>query len=198
LLELFIATIFDIGYLGFFLYMIIVGTFIPLPTQLILLPAGYLASQGKLDISTIILVTAMGTTIGATINYHLAKYLSKHILSESKIHKIQKFFHKYGKLSVFLAPLTFGLGQYISIPAGMAKMNLRWFIPLIFTSNALWNATMLFLGYLFGSNISSWISYTLISIATFIIIIISTFIYKEFKSYWKVRAGYNGKKTPKG
>jgi len=183
LLELFIDTIFNIGYLGFFLYMIVVGTFIPLPTQIILLPAGYLASQGKFDLSIIVFVTALGATIGATINYHLAKYLSKHLLSESKITKVKKFFDKYGKTSVFLAPLTFGLGQYISIPAGMAKMDLRWFLPLIFISNALWNTAMLSLGYMFGVERSSWISYTLFSIGVLVIIIISTFIYKEFKSY---------------
>jgi membrane protein DedA with SNARE-associated domain len=183
LLELLVNTILDIGYWGFFIYMIVVGTFIPLPTQLILLPAGYLASQGKFDMISIIMVTALGTTIGATINYHLAKYLSQNILSESKIQKIQKFFYKYGKASVFLAPLTFGLGQYISIPAGMAKMNLRWFIPIIFTSNALWNTAMLYLGYMFGLNGSSWINYGLLTIGIVIILIISTFIYKEFKSY---------------
>jgi len=183
MLNLFIDTIFNIGYIGFFFYMIVVGTFIPLPTQIILLPAGYLASQGKLDMTLIILVTATGTTIGATINYHLAKYISKRFLSESKTNKVKKFFYKYGKTSVFLAPLTFGLGQYISIPAGIAKMNLRWFISIIFISNALWNAAMLFFGYMFGTDTSSLLSFIIFSIAIFVIMIISTFIYKEFKSY---------------
>jgi membrane protein DedA with SNARE-associated domain len=163
--------------------MIIVGTFIPLPTQLILIPAGFLASQGKLDISTTVLVTAMGTTIGATINYFMANYITSRWVNEKKTYKVKRFFKKYGKFSVALAPLTFGLGQYISLPAGMAKMDLRWFIPLIFTSNALWNFAMLMLGYLFGEDGSSKSIYLVGGGVILVIIFISTFVYKEFKSY---------------
>ena len=183
MLELFIETIFNMGYLGFFIYMILVGTFIPLPTQLILLPAGYLVSQGKLDMATIVVVTAMGTTIGATINYFMANYISKKLVSKEKIAKVKKFFSKYGKLSVALAPLTFGLGQYISLPAGMAKMDLRWFLPLIFTSNALWSFAMLMLGYMFGDDASSNVFYLSFTGMLIVIVSISLFVYKEFKSY---------------
>ena len=181
--DSFVQFILDMHYLGFFFYMILVGTFIPLPTQLILLPAGFLASQGELDIPSIILVTALGTTLGATINYSLAQHISKKFISQDKLFKIKKFFTKYGKLSVALAPLTFGLGQYISLPAGMAKMDLRWFIPLIFTSNALWNFAMLMIGYTFGEHGTSQVTFLITSIALLIIALISSFIYKEFKSY---------------
>jgi membrane protein DedA with SNARE-associated domain len=163
--------------------MIVVGTFIPLPTQLILLPAGFLASQGKLDISIILLVTATGTTIGATINYFMANYISQRWVSEEKLYKLKKFFNKYGKFSVALAPLTFGLGQYISLPAGMARMDLRWFIPLIFLSNSLWNFAMLMLGYMFGEEAYSKVIFLIAGGVTIVIISISTFVYKEFKSY---------------
>jgi membrane protein DedA with SNARE-associated domain len=183
MLDLFIETVFNIGYLGFFVYMIIVGTFIPLPTQLILLPAGFLASQGKLDISMVIFVTTIGTTVGATINYFLANYITQHWIAEEKVYKIKKFFNKYGKLSVALAPLSFGLGQYISIPAGMAKMDLRWFVPLIFLSNAIWNSAMLMLGYMFGEDADSKATYLVAGGATMVIVFIGVFVYKEFKSY---------------
>jgi len=163
--------------------MILVGTFIPLPTQLILLPAGYLVSQGKLDMPTIIIVTALGTTMGASINYFFAKKISKKFMSQEKINKVKKFFSKYGKLSVALAPLTFGLGQYISIPAGMAKMDLRWFLPLIFCSNALWNFAMLMLGYMFGEEANSQVIYVSLLAMLLVIGTISIFVYKELKSY---------------
>ena len=181
MLEIFIDTIFNIGYIGFFFYMIVVGTFIPLPTQLILLPAGFLASQGKLDIATIMVVTTTGITIGATINYFLANYIAKHLINPDKVSKIKRFFDKYGKLSVALAPLSFGLGQYISIPAGMARMSLWWFIPLIFSSNAIWNFAMLMLGYMFGEDASSKATYLIAGGAMLVIIFIGTFVYKEFK-----------------
>lgn len=183
MLDTLITTVFDMGYIGFFFYMIVVGTFIPMPTQLILLPAGFLASQGKLDISTILLVTALGTTVGATMNYFMAGYIAKHFVSLEKIYKVKKFFNKYGKLSVFLAPLTFGMGQYISLPAGMAKMDLRWFIPLIFISNALWNLVMLMLGYLFGEDANAQALYLVSGGALLVVVIITIFVYREFKSY---------------
>lgn len=181
--DLFIETIFNMGYLGFFLYMIIVGTFVPLPTQLILLPAGFLVSQGKLDASTTVLITTMGTTIGATINYFMANYISMKFVPPEKVAKVQKFFQKYGKLSVILAPLTLGMGQYISLPAGIAKMDLRWFIPLIFLSNAIWNSMMLTLGYIFGEDADSHLFYIGLGGMLLVIAVISRFVYKELKSY---------------
>ena len=183
MLDLFIETIFNLGYIGFFIYMILVGTFIPLPTQLILLPAGFLIAQGKLDTATTILVTALGTTTGATINYFLADYIAQKFISKDKVAKVKKFFNKYGKLSVALAPLSFGMGQYISIPAGMAKMELKWFLPIIFLSNMLWNSAMVMIGYTFGAEANREVSYLITLTTLTIVFIISYFVYKEFKSY---------------
>ncbi|HHD75239.1 MAG TPA: DedA family protein [Campylobacterales bacterium] len=183
MLDLFIESVFGLGYLGFFFYMIIVGTFIPLPTQLILLPAGYLISQGKLDFTTTVLVTALGTTLGASINYFMANYISRKFIGRSKIRKVRKFFNKYGKLSVLFAPLIIGLGQYISLPAGMARMPLQWFLPLVFVSNATWNFGMLMLGYLFGQDASSEVFYMTLGGMVLVISVMSTLVYRELKSY---------------
>ena len=62
----------DLGYFGIYIYMTIVGTFIPLPSQIVLIPAGYLASKGDMDIFYIWLSATLGSTTGATINYFLA------------------------------------------------------------------------------------------------------------------------------
>ncbi len=183
MLDVIVNSVFELGYIGFFLYMIVVGTFVPLPTQLILIPAGYLASQGRLDFMSIVLVTAMGTSTGALINYHLADYLSRRWIAPKKTMKLKKFFKKYGKISVFLAPLTFGLGQYISIPAGIAKMNLKWFVPIIFFSNSLWNIAMLMLGYMFGAEASREATYLVVGMVLFVVLVISILVYREFKSY---------------
>ncbi len=181
MLDFIVDIVFSIGYIGFFFYMIIVGTFVPLPTQLILLPAGYLVSQGRLDFLLIVLVTALGITIGALINYHLAKFLSKKVLDKSKIIKLERFFKRYGKLSLFLAPLTFGLGQYISIPAGIAKVELKYFIPIIFISNSIWNTAMLLLGYIYGKDASSHTIYIVGGGAIFVIAVVSFFVYREIR-----------------
>jgi membrane protein DedA with SNARE-associated domain len=183
MLELFIEGVFNLGYLGFFFYMIIVGTFVPLPTQLLLLPAGYLVSQGKLDFTTTILVTALGTTVGAMINYYMANYITRQFIGKRKIRKVKKFFEKYGKLSVLFAPLVIGLGQYISLPAGMARMDLRWFLPIVFVSNLCWNFGMLMLGYLFGEDASSEALYLTLGGMILVISIFTTLVYRELKSY---------------
>ena len=183
MLDTIVQTVFDIGYIGFFFYMIVVGTFIPLPTQLILIPAGYLASQGKIDIGTTVIITALGTTTGALINYHLSNFISRRFIAPQKTRKLKKFFTKYGKLSVFLAPLSLGLGQYISIPAGISKMELKWFIPIIFFSNSIWNIAMIMLGYMFGEDASSKAIYLIGGGAVLMIAIISLFVYREFRNY---------------
>lgn len=183
MLETIVNLVFEMGYLGFFLYMIVVGTFVPLPTQLILIPAGYLVAQGRMEMMPVVLVTALGTTTGAMINYILADWISTRFIRPGKTRKLKKFFEKYGKLSVFLAPLSFGMGQYISLPAGIARMNLRWFIPLIFLSNTVWNVAMLMLGYLFGEEGNKEAGYLVAGGGLVVIVVISFFIYREFKSY---------------
>jgi len=181
MLDLIVDGVFELGYVGFFFYMVVVGTFIPLPTQLVLIPAGYLASQGRLDFATVVLVTAMGTTTGALINYHLSNYLAQRWLGEEKGHRLRRFFDKYGKVAVFLAPLTFGLGQYISIPAGMAKMELKWFVPIIFFSNALWNSAMMLLGYMFGEEANHEATYLVVGGVLLAVGVISILVYREFR-----------------
>ncbi|WP_456480235.1 DedA family protein [Nautilia sp.] len=142
----------SIGYAGVYFYMLLVGTFIPVPSELVLLPAGYLAAKGEKDLLFLWLCGAAGSLSGALINYFLAKYLAGKLLKDKPVlHKVNVFWNKHGKISAFLAPLTPGLGQYISIPAGMSHMPLRWFVPLTFSANLIWVGFMIMIGYLFGA-----------------------------------------------
>ena len=146
----------SIGYLGVYFYMLLVGTFIPVPSELVLLPAGYLAAIGEKNLFILWFSGALGSLSGALINYFLAKYLVNKLLKGKPIiEKVNIFWKKHGKISAFLAPLTPGLGQYISIPAGLSHMPLRWFIPLTFSANLIWVGFMLMVGYLFGTGESA-------------------------------------------
>ena len=152
LLEILINFVNSIGYLGVYIYMVLVGTFIPVPSELVLLPAGYLAAKGEKNLFLLWISGALGSLTGALINYFLAKYLVNRLLKDKPIiKKVNKFWNAHGKISAFLAPLTPGLGQYISIPAGLSHMPLRWFIPLTFSANLIWVGFMLMIGYLFGT-----------------------------------------------
>jgi membrane protein DedA with SNARE-associated domain len=119
---------------------------------LVLLPAGYLSAKGEMNLWLVWICAALGSLSGALINYFLAKYLVNKILKNKPIiKKVTIFWEKHGKISAFLAPLTPGLGQYISIPAGLSHMPLRWFIPLTFSANLIWTGFLIMIGYLFGT-----------------------------------------------
>jgi len=98
------------------------------------------------------------------------------------VQKIILFFKKHGKIAVFLAPLTPGLGQYISIPAGMSKMPLKYFIPITYLANLIWVNFMLLVGYVFGEKENhSKLIYVSIGLLAFVIIVSTIYIFKEIK-----------------
>ena len=80
----------SLGYIGIFLYMTIESTIIPLPAELILIPAGALVAQGKLSFTPLLIAATLGSVAGALINYFLAYYLGRK--------PFNYFIHKYGKL----------------------------------------------------------------------------------------------------
>ncbi len=143
-----------IGYFGVYLYMVLVGTFIPVPSELVLLPAGYLSSKGEMNFFLLLLSGSLGSLSGAFINYFFAKIIIKKVLKNKRmfVAKVIKFFRSHGKISVLVGPLTPGLGQYISLPAGISHMKFRYFVPLTYTANIIWVGFMLMIGYLFGDN----------------------------------------------
>ncbi len=144
----------SMGYLGIYFYMVMVGTFVPVPSELVLVPAGYLASQGQMNYGLLLLSGSLGSLSGALVNYFFAKLIIKKVLSHKVgfIDKVTNFFTSHGKVSVFVAPLTPGLGQYISLPAGLSHMPFRYFIPFTYAANIIWVGFMLAVGYMFGSN----------------------------------------------
>ena len=183
-LEMLISFVDSIGYLGVYLYMVMVGTFIPVPSELVLLPAGYLAAKGEKSLILLWICGALGSLTGALINYYLAKILvNKFLKDKPVIKKVNKFWAEHGKISAFLAPLTPGLGQYISIPAGLSHMPLRWFIPLTFSANLIWVGFMLMVGYLFGTGEKAHKEAVMGSLVLFggVIVIASIYVFRELK-----------------
>ncbi|NPA10887.1 MAG: DedA family protein [Epsilonproteobacteria bacterium] len=174
----------SLGYIGVYFYMLLVGTFIPVPSELVLLPAGYLAAKGEMNLALLWFSGALGSLSGALINYFLAKWIvNKFLKDKPVIKKVSAFWEAHGKISAFLAPLTPGLGQYISIPAGLSHMPLRWFIPLTFSANLIWVGFMLMVGYLFGSGESAKkeVVYGSLILLGGVIVIASLYVFREIK-----------------
>ncbi len=175
----------EIGYAGLYLYMFFVGTFIPVPSELVLIPNGYLASVGEKNYFLLLFFGALGSLSGAVFNYHFALYVAKKFLRGKRVlGKVTWFFKKHGKISVFLAPLTPGMGQYISIPAGLSKFKLRYFIPLTFLANLIWVNFMLLVGFLFGKGNSSHQKVVYVTLALFfaVILVSTVYVYKNIKN----------------
>ena len=153
--------IFDWGYLGIFLLMAIESSFIPFPSEIVLIPAGYLASKGDMNLVFIISSALSGSILGASINYYLALLLGRKILkrygkyffiNEKALVKMDNYFEKHGAISTFIGRLIPGIRQLISIPAGLARMNLVVFSIYTALGAGIWALVLVLLGYFIGEN----------------------------------------------
>ncbi|MDQ7042549.1 MAG: DedA family protein [Sulfurimonas sp.] len=161
LAQVLVDLIFDWGYLGIFIMMAIESSFIPFPSEIVLIPAGYLASQGEMSISMIMLSALGGSLLGALVNYYLALTLGRKILirygkyffiKTQALEKMEEFFDKHGHISTFTGRLIPGIRQLISIPAGLARMNLVQFSLFTALGAGLWALVLTLLGYFIGEN----------------------------------------------
>ncbi|HBB91989.1 MAG TPA: DedA family protein [Bacteroidales bacterium] len=155
----------NISYLTVFLLMMIESTVLPMPSELVIPPAAWLAASGELNIVGVILAGTLGALTGATINYILGYTLGRKIIyaladtkwarlifiTREKVEKAETFFIKNGKSSTFIGRLVPGVRHLISIPAGMAKMKFGAFLLWTFIGAGIWNIVLALLGYFFYS-----------------------------------------------
>lgn len=161
LAQILVNLIFDWGYLGIFIMMVIESSFIPFPSEIVLIPAGYLASQGEMSIAMIMLSALGGSMVGAFINYYLALTLGRNIIIKygkyffikvESLEKIENFFVKHGHISTFTGRLIPGIRQLISVPAGLARMNLAQFSLFTALGAGIWALVLTLLGFYIGEN----------------------------------------------
>lgn len=143
--------------------MAVESSFIPFPSEIVIPPAAYIASKedSNLNIYLVILFGTIGALIGALINYFLARWLGRPViykfadskighfllLSKEKIQKAEEYFVKHGKISTLVGRLIPAVRQLISIPAGLAKMNLVPFCIFTVLGAGAWNCVLAILGY---------------------------------------------------
>ena len=156
-----VETIGSLGYFGIFFLMFLESTVFPIPSEVVMIPAGYLAYKGEMNIYIVILLGILGSLGGALFNYFFAlkfgrtfllKYGKYFFVSHESIEKTEKFFKNHGHISTFSGRLIPGLRHYISLPAGLAKMNL--FVFCLYTSlgATIWVVILTLLGYYLGDN----------------------------------------------
>lgn len=161
LAQALVDLIFDWGYLGIFLLMSVESSFIPFPSEIVLVPAGYLASKGEMNMAMIMFSALAGSLVGAFVNYYLAFLLGRKFLyrygkyffiSESTMQKMESYFEKHGAISTFIGRLIPGVRQLISIPAGLSRMNLGTFSLYTALGAGIWANILVLLGYIIGEN----------------------------------------------
>jgi membrane protein DedA with SNARE-associated domain len=149
------------GYSGILFLMFIESTFIPLPSELVIPPAGYLIYQKQMNWIGVIASGTAGSLLGALFNYGIAIYLGRPFIlrygkyfgvSENHFRKGEDFFLRHGNISTFIGRLILGVRHYISFPAGLCRMNLMKFCFYTAFGAGIWVCILAYIGYFVGDN----------------------------------------------
>jgi len=156
-----VQTIGALGYPGIFALMAMESSVIPVPSELVMPPAGYLAQQGQMNMALVILCGTVGSLVGAYANYFAAHYLGRPLLlkygkyvwiTEEKFAKVERFFKDHGEVSTFIGRLLPVVRHLISLPAGLAGMNHLKFSLYTLLGAGLWVTVLSYIGYFIGAH----------------------------------------------
>lgn len=150
-----------LNYFTVFLLMAIESSFIPFPSEAIIPFAAWKAAQGELNIFLVVLSGTFGALLGALFNYYFALYLGRPLvykfadskigrillLSKDKVVYAEQYFIRHGKISTFIGRLVPAVRQLISLPAGLARMNMKDFLIYTTLGAGLWNIILAVIGY---------------------------------------------------
>ncbi len=161
LINWLVTTIGALGYPGIFILMAMESSVIPIPSELVMPPAGYLAQQGQMNMALAILCGTAGSLVGAYANYFAAHYLGRPLIlkygkyvwiTEEKFAKVEKYFKDHGEISTFIGRLLPVVRHLISIPAGIAGMNHVKFSLYTLFGAGIWVTVLSYIGYFIGAN----------------------------------------------
>lgn len=164
IVQLIVNTVGSWGYPGIFLMMALESSFFPFPSEVVMIPAGYLAYKGEMNLVLAILSGISGSLAGALFNYWLAikfgrpfllRYGKYVLLKEHSLQRMEDFFARHGHISTFTGRLIPAVRQYISLPAGLARMNLAAFSFYTSLGAGIWVTVLALLGYTLGHNEAS-------------------------------------------
>nr|WP_112051369.1 DedA family protein [Helicobacter sp. 15-1451] len=149
--------------------MFLESSFVPFPSEIAMIPAGYLAFKGEMNLFLVIISGILGSLAGSLLNYYLALYVGREILlkygrfvgfKEETMVKMERFFEVYGPISTFSGRLIPVVRQYISLPAGAGKMNLASFCLYTSLGAGIWVSILAIFGYYIGGITDSGLGFT--------------------------------------
>lgn len=153
------------GYSGIFLMMFVESSFVPFPSEVAMIPAGYLASQGQMSATLAVIAGIAGSLCGALLNYQLALRLGLPVLERvgryfllrpESFEAAERYFENHGEVTTFVARLIPGVRQLISVPAGLARMNIPRFLLYTGLGAGIWSTILVALGYVAGEQEELW------------------------------------------
>jgi membrane protein DedA with SNARE-associated domain len=161
LINWLVDTIGAMGYTGIFLLMAMESSVFPIPSEVVMPPAGYLVHEGKMNMALVILSGTFGSLTGAYANYFVARWLGRPLaikygryvwITEEHFNRVESFFLRHGEISTFIGRLLPVIRHLISIPAGIARMNHIRFTLYTTVGAALWVSILTWIGYFIGQN----------------------------------------------
>jgi membrane protein DedA with SNARE-associated domain len=151
----------DLGYPGIVVLMAMESSVLPLPSELVMPPAGYLAAKGEMSFVLALACGVLGSVLGALANYYGAHWIGgpfvrrygKYVfLSEAALARSERFFAQHGEFSTFVGRLFPVIRHLISIPAGLHRMPLSKFIGYTALGALVWCTILTWIGYALGRN----------------------------------------------
>lgn len=161
-----VETVLDIaqklGYGGIVFLMFLESTVVPIPSEIVMIPAGVLAAQSRMNPWIAIAMGIVGSWLGALTNYYIAMWLGKPFLDRygrylllppHRLEKVERFFLRHGEVSTFTGRLIPGIRHLISLPAGLARMNILRFLIFTGLGAGIWVTILVWLGYWAGKEL---------------------------------------------
>jgi membrane protein DedA with SNARE-associated domain len=191
LIDWLLATILKFGYTGIFLLMAMESSVIPVPSELVMPPAGYWAAAGKMNMVIAIICGTLGSLVGAYANYFAARYLGRPLLlkygryvwiTEEKFARVETFFHKHGEISTFIGRLLPVVRHLISLPAGLAGMHHWKFSLYTLLGAGIWCTVLTLIGYVIGENQELIVKYShqaVIGVVIFSAVLIALYVWRH-------------------
>jgi membrane protein DedA with SNARE-associated domain len=145
----------DWGYGGVVVLMALESTVLPVPSELVIPPAAFWASQGRMSLTGVILAGTLGSYLGSAVSYWMALWggrlavdrFGKHfLLSREKLERAERFLHRYEAGGIFFARLLPVVRHVISIPAGVLRMGFGKFSVMTLSGAAIWCSILAWLG----------------------------------------------------
>lgn len=191
--KLAITIISSLGYFGVFFLMVLESMIFPVPSELVMPFAGFLAYQNKMSFWLVVFFSSLGSLTGSLLSYAIGKlggdrFLLKYgkwfLLDETDLKKTEEWFRKHGEITILFGRMIPVVRHLISIPAGTGKMNLKKFCFYTVLGATAWNTFLAYAGYLLGQNwgqIRHYSEPVSLVVAVILVGLLAYFVYRHIK-----------------